>query len=200
MSLHAAGITLLVLCAACSGDTGPVGPAGPEGPEGPEGPVGPSGNANVWGDTVTFANEDWGPGTYPLTTQGGTVMYLSRAVEIEVPAITEDILLSGVVLVYMQPSTKGRWTPLPFDFASFGGGYWVHYRFEVEAGLIRLHYFHSRNHPDTNVPSPGDATIPTRMFRWVVIEGNMAPALVAAGVDLRDYDQVTEFLATHGKR
>ncbi|HEY8398337.1 MAG TPA: hypothetical protein VIK80_10370 [Flavihumibacter sp.] len=76
----------IISVVACS--KGKEGPVGPQGPQGPQGPIG----------TANVIYSDWfKPNTYTATTAFGT-RYLSY--EQNAPAITEDILNTGTVIVF----------------------------------------------------------------------------------------------------
>lgn len=90
-ALPVAALLALLATSACTGDTGPTGPQGPEGPAGPEGPQGPAGTANVM-------YSDWFlPETWESSEVFGRTVFSH---EEAVPEITQDILDTGVVLVY----------------------------------------------------------------------------------------------------
>ena len=73
------------------------------GPQGPEGPAGQDGNANVASSTVTVQSSDW----QWLNT--GQWM-----VEIDYPAINNNVYNYGAVLVYMN--VDGAWSQVPLTY------------------------------------------------------------------------------------
>jgi hypothetical protein len=188
-------------CEGPEGPTGPEGPQGPQGEQGPQGPQGPEGNANVVADTLTLADADWlWNSLWSLnTTNSSTTSYLSRYADIDVPSITQDILEAGEVRVYMQASNNfDSWTSLPFVFTSFNNTFNYNYQYEISSERIRLHYFHAKIDPDASIPSAREQEIPTRKYRWVVIEGNLVAKMNKANIDLNNYAEVKTFFNQRG--
>lgn len=102
-----------------TGSQGPAGPEGPAGPQGPAGPTGPQGPAGADGANVQ---------SYLLVNKSVT---LTGFTTFNVPAITQDIVDSGVILVYFRTtgSTTGYFA-LPYSevgrtitLSDFGVGY-----------------------------------------------------------------------------
>ncbi|MGK7391098.1 MAG: collagen-like triple helix repeat-containing protein [Candidatus Cyclobacteriaceae bacterium M2_1C_046] len=194
--LSGLGTIILILgLLACEGPAGSEGPQGTQGLQGELGPQGEEGNANVVADTLTLTNDDWiwNSTFYLQTTNSGANGYFTRYVDLNIPAITEDILYSGQINIYMEnaPTFSSSWVSLPLEFTLTT--YSIIYQFEIFEGLIRFHYFHVRNDPDATPPSTVDAVIPTRLYKWVVIEGNFAAKMEAAGIDMSNYDEVIEY-------
>ena len=74
------------------------------GPMGPEGPQGPAGNdANVASSTVTVKSSDW-----------RWVNDCQWMVEIDYPAINNNVYNYGAVLVYMD--VDGAWSQVPLTY------------------------------------------------------------------------------------
>ena len=71
------------------------------GPQGPQGPAGQDGNANVASSTLTIKSSDW-----QWLDQYGQLM-----VEIDYPAINNNVFNHGAVLVYMD--VDGAWSQVP---------------------------------------------------------------------------------------
>ena len=80
-----------------------VGPMGPQGPQGPQGPAGNDGNANVASSTLTVRSSDW-----------QWVNGCQWMVEIDYPAITNNVYNYGAVLVYMD--VDGAWSQVPLTY------------------------------------------------------------------------------------
>ncbi len=80
------------------------GPMGPMGPEGPEGPAGQNGNANVASSTVTIYSNDWEWSDHNC----------QWSVEIDYPAINNNVFNYGAVLVYMD--VNGSWNQVPLTY------------------------------------------------------------------------------------
>ena len=79
------------------------GPMGPMGPQGPQGPAGNDGNANVASSTVTVRSVDW-----------QWVNNCQWMVEIDYPAINNNVYNYGAVLVYMD--VDGAWSQVPLTY------------------------------------------------------------------------------------
>ena len=71
---------------------------------GPQGPAGQDGNANVASSTLTIRSSDW------LWLED----YGQWMVEIDYPAINNNVYNYGAVLVYMD--VQGAWTQVPFTY------------------------------------------------------------------------------------
>ncbi|MBO7615834.1 MAG: hypothetical protein J6T22_01380 [Bacteroidales bacterium] len=74
------------------------------GPQGPQGPAGQDGNANVASSTLTIKSSDW-----QWLDQYGQWM-----VEIDYPAINNNVFNHGAVLVYMD--VDGAWSQVPLTY------------------------------------------------------------------------------------
>lgn len=73
------------------------------GPQGPVGPAGHDGNANVASSTVTVYSNDW-----------RWVNDCQWMVEIDYPAINNNVFNHGAVLVYMD--VDGSWSQVPLTY------------------------------------------------------------------------------------
>lgn len=73
------------------------------GPQGPQGPAGQDGNANVASSTVTVYSNDW-----------RWVYNCQWMVEIDYPAINNNVFNHGAVLVYMD--VDGTWSQVPLTY------------------------------------------------------------------------------------
>ncbi|MEN0054327.1 MAG: hypothetical protein AAGC65_11690 [Mucilaginibacter sp.] len=151
-----------------TGPTGPQGPAGPEGPTGPQGPAGPQGPQGPAGEDGANIQ------SYLLVNQTVT---LTGFTKFNIPAITQDIVDSGVILVYFRTtgSTTGYFA-LPYSEAGrtitlsdFGVGY-----VNVKANF-------SQSGLD---------------FKIVVIPGNGLNTLQVThpGINMRNYNEVASAL------
>ncbi|MCK4539411.1 MAG: hypothetical protein KAV42_11500 [Candidatus Krumholzibacteria bacterium] len=167
--------------------------------EGPTGPAGEDGNANVKTGTISPTSAEWlWQGAYDFQTGTGTwTSYFTRYVNIPVAEITPDFISTGLVLVFFEAVPgSGEWAPLPFQFTSFGSQYNFNIVYEVEEGVIRLHYFYSINTAGATVPTLETAVIPTYTFKYMVIEGTELQAMAASEIDISDHDRITEYLAS----
>ena len=171
--------------------------AGCEGEQGPIGPAGADGNANVKTGTISPTNAEWlWHNYYTLqTSPGSETRYYTRYVDIPVAEITPDIISTGLVLVFFEADPgSGNWTPLPFQYVAFGSAYAYNIVYDVMEGMIRLHYFYTRNDLSGTIPNLQNAVIPTYTFKYMVIEGTVLQAILASEVDVSDHDRITEYL------
>lgn len=95
-------VALVVGIASCDKE-GPAGPAGATGPAGPQGPAGAQGPAGDPG-TANVIYSDWMDVTYdPVTdTNGAVVDTVAWVASIDAAGITNEILTSGEVKVYLN--------------------------------------------------------------------------------------------------
>lgn len=87
----------------CSGSEGPQGPPGPagapgtDGANGPAGEKGDTGNANI--NSFTFLNK---------------TISKSKDLELELPAISEEVLEQGLVFGFIRTNGTYEWYPLSY--------------------------------------------------------------------------------------
>ncbi len=151
------GISLLT---GCKGDTGPAGPAGNDGNDGAPGL---NGNANVIG-TNTVAVTGWAiSGTSWLAT-------------VAVPDITQNVVNTGLVEVYVQYGST--WFCLP-DIIGINAT-----TFGFSVGTVNL----QNSNSDNSTP----AVAPNITVRVVVIPANMLAA--HPGVNWKNYTAISQFM------
>ena len=180
-------IVALLLVSGCEGEQGPVGPSGADG------------NANVRTGTISPTNAEWlWRGSYAFqTTPNSWTSYHTRYVEIPVTELTPEFISTGHVLVFFEATPgSGEWTPLPFQFLDSSRTFNYNIVYEVTAGIIRLHFFHTINDAGGSFPELENKLIPTYTFKYMVIEGSVFEAMAAREVDVSDLDEVTEYLAS----
>lgn len=194
-------ILVVVFAAAACGKTGPIGatgPAGPVGPQGPTGSQGPQGNANVFTDTFSLVNADWlwNSGYTYSNSNGGTVTYFTRYHDVNFSKITQGILDSGMVMVYLAPNANdlNQWDPLPYTFLSFGSVFYYNYVYETMPGKVRLHFFYTQNSTTAAPTTLSTDVIPTHKYKIVAITGTVSTAMKRDKVDIGDYNQVMKYL------
>lgn len=173
--------SLLLLVAAfavlsCQGPAGPQGPAGAQGPAGPQGATGAAG-ASAQTVNITVAVSDWrasGVGTPGALLQSG----LKPAAN-----ITQSILTSGVVLVYLQASASpATWQQLPITF--YGSNVFQVIDAQYQLGFVQV--FINQSNTLAPVTPAGTST-----FRVVAIPGTTT-AMLAKTVDIRNYQAVKQ--------
>ena len=151
--------------------------------EGPVGPAGENGAANVSSGTFTVSPQQYTNDFWYFPVAGGTQANPAKVATVAVPAITNTVLSSGAVFVYLRiPTTSvgaaDHWTLLPFHQGGFGGGYLTSIKAAVREGQIRIGYVHE----STSSAAPPDVyalTLPTYEFRWVTVEGTPVTSLSA---------------------
>jgi hypothetical protein len=174
-------LTVALFISGCEGDTGPIGPAG---------------NANVMAGTISPTSAEWiCCSMWGMNTEVGTVtVFTSRYVEIPISAITPDIIAKGAVLVFFEPETGSeQWTTLPFELLHYTQAYYIDLAYEVEEGMIRLHYFIRQAYIGATLPALPSLVIPTYKFKYIVIEGMAFSTLQADGVNLSGTDHIIEY-------
>lgn len=196
-------VALVFTVAACS-KTGPAGPqgstgaTGATGPQGPGGPQGPQGNANVFTDTFSLANADWlwNSGYTYSNSNNGTVTYFTRYHDVNFSKITQGMLDSGMVMVYVAPNAndQNQWSPLPYSFLSFGSAFYYNYVYETMPGKVRLHFFYSQNGSGAAPTTLSSDVIPTHKYKIVAVSGAISTAMKRDKVDAGDYNQVMKYL------
>ena len=185
------------------GPEGPEGPQGPEGPEGPQGPPGEDGNANVGAAVVELSNADWGVGSYVYRHgPNANTSRPARVVELEVPAITQEIYDLGMVHVYLKVpealvGDPTAWAPLPYQYLAFGSAYHFNYAFTFNVGTLKLYYFHTTNTEGSAPPSPTNVTLADMTFKYVITGARAIESMATAGVDPLDHDAVMRFLGQY---
>ena len=196
-------IAHLLIISACAkkGDPGPAGAAGAagtNGTQGPAGPVGPKGPGAISG-TFTLVSADYKNDYWTIGTGAGSALGIaSRAAVKSLPAITADIFNTGTVLVYLKTpvslsATATVWTPLPYDVRGYNVGYITNFRFNYEAGKLRVYYmFVQTDAASATVPDIYTAVIPSYDYKYVVIPGTAA-ARASSPVDLNDYNAVAKY-------
>jgi hypothetical protein len=192
-------LNFVFLATACSkGDTGPAGSTGATGTQGVAGPTGPQGNANVFTDTFSLASADWAwnSGYLYSTGNGGYTEYFTRYHDVAFSKVTQGILDSGMVMVYMEPNAtdSNQWSPLPYTFLAFGGAYYYNFVYESMPGKVRLHYFYTANGSGPAPTTLSTDVIPTHKYKVIVLTGAISTAMRRELIDVGDYKAVMNYL------
>lgn len=180
----------------CEGPEGPEGPAGPTGATGAAGPAGPAGaagqngNANVTTISLPASEITWAEEIY----FGRTANIYSLTND----AINQDILDHGTILGYCKiMELPDIWTPLPFMRESNDGLNRMYIQFDYTLNTITIMAYQT-----TGIFDPTDYAIE---YRFMLITDNtitgakgegaedLLARLKKAGVDLDDYNEVTEY-------
>lgn len=177
------GFVLLFFVTACSktGPTGPQGATGPAGPQGSTGAQGPIGTANVFVDTFSVTNADWLYGSiYWFSTGNSSATgWFTRFHDQSFSKVTQGILDTGMVLMYIQSYTDNptQWQPMPFSFTSSGGAYQYNYAYETMVGKVRMHFFYTPNSGAIPTTLSTDV-IPTHRYKIITVaSGAVATAM-----------------------
>lgn len=146
------------------------------GPMGPQGPAGQDGNANVASSTLTIHSDDW-----------QWVNDCQWMVEIDYPAINNNVYNHGAVLVYMD--IDGAWSQVPLTYfyeSQLEDGSYANFAAAIEVatlsdGGVRLFWTESDFYKDPNGPGRHD-------FKIVAIEATVFAN--RTDVDYTDYEAV----------
>jgi hypothetical protein len=163
------------------GDQGPQGPQGPQGdqgvqggqgPQGPQGEQGPSGTANVmYSAWTSFIAAGW--------QQVTEFSRITQLYDIAEPLINNNIINSGIVMVYVRFGGSSAPRPLPFTGYITSTSKEQHLWFRLVQGKLVL-AFHNLNE-NTNPGTFGTGN----QYRYIIIPGG---TLIPSGgrvVDLR---------------
>ncbi|MEO7978657.1 hypothetical protein [Flavobacterium sp.] len=148
-------LTIGIFLISCSGDDGTNGPEGPAGVDGIDGTNGIDGNP------VVFFS-DWAlTGTTKSETFNGV---LGSTFIISAPELTQEILNKGVVLIYMQSLSSGKFSNMPLPLIESTGSKVFIHNFWPELGQITIYKFLL----DGTTPTPVTASL---KWRYVLIPG-----------------------------
>ena len=192
-----------ILAVGCSktGPAGATGSQGSTGAQGSAGPQGPQGNANVQVDTFTLVSSQWlWNDNYILFTGGGSYTeWFTRYYKGTFPAITQGVLDSGLVMVYMTPNLQNKlqWAPLPYTFDT-GDGYSYDFVFVTTPGGLELEFYFADQVSSATPPTLSSYTLATYSFKCLAITGTIAAAMQKAGIDKGNYAEVSAYLNLSG--
>jgi hypothetical protein len=168
-----------------AGAVGDQGTAGTNGTDGTDGTDGKDGNANVTSKEVSVSPADWkqvqiaGIGTNTSSTWGGVLV--SDAM------ITAD----KTVQAFVKLGTK--WQALPIEFIKDGDGSKEYMSFGYQTGSVQFNY--------RQVALNGTRTYaPTNSVdvKYITIQQTFGQAMQNAGVNMRNYNEVVDYINTHG--
>jgi len=188
-----------ILAAGCSktGSAGATGPQGSAGSQGSAGPQGPEGNANVQVDTFSLVSSQWlWNDNYILYTAGGSYTeWFTRYYKATFPGVTQGVLDSGMVMVFMTPDlqNKSQWSPLPYTFDT-GDGYSYDFVYVTSPGTVELEFYFAEQSSSATPPTLSTYAIPTYSFKCVAVTGTIATAMQKAGIDKGNYAEVSAYL------
>lgn len=116
-------------------------------------------------------NSDYSIATGP----SASVEWFTRYATISAPAITQSVLDTGTVDVYIDSGADFHaphpYQPLPLSFPS-GTGYNFEYAFEPSVGQVELEFFFPTTAPGVTTPNTATYNIPTLTFKVVVNQGH----------------------------
>lgn len=144
-NLTPALFALLLFIAGCT-KQGPQGPAGPTGASGTTGPTGASANTNVATYYATINSNQW--------SVSGTLAYAN----ITLPAVTQNILDSGAVIVYRLGTNGSTQYQEALPYTTTSNVSFIDY---LQPGAVQI-----------DIQYPGTITSQvTEQFKIVVITG-----------------------------
>ena len=162
------------------GEQGPEGPQGPQGEQGEQGPEGPPGTANVmYSAWIPFNTNNW-----KKVTEFGRETQLFEITE---SLITNDILNSGLVYVYIKFGGAPQPRPLPFTGYVLSTTKEQHLWYRLVLGKIVI-VFHNLNE-ETDPGTFGSGN----QYRYIIIPGG-TPIPANGRADLRklSYEEMCE--------
>jgi len=173
---------LMLLIASCSkegpaGATGPAGPAGPTGPTGATGPKGDTGVANV-------IYSAWLDATYIADTvhTGAVIDTLGFYFDANVPKLTNAILTSGEIKVYLNLNTAASPTIVPLPY--FDPYFQISINPTFAASIIDIY-------SNIDLSTVINAGSKVRQWRYILIPGGK-PA--RSSIDWNNYEAVKKYL------
>jgi hypothetical protein len=168
-----------------TGAIGPDGTVGAQGTAGTNGTNGSDGNANVTSKEVSVSPADWkqvqiaGIGTNTSSTWGGVLV--SDA----------NIAADKTVQAFVKLGSK--WQALPIEFIKDGDGSKEYMSFGYQTGSVQFNY--------RQVALDGTRTYaPTNSVdvKYITIQQTFGQAMQNAGVNMRNYNEVVDYINTHG--
>lgn len=145
-----------------------TGPQGPQGAAGMNGTNGTNGNANVFTDTFTVRGSSWisFTGFQFQTTSNNGVGYPALYYDIPFGKITQGIIDSGMVSIYLTPDGPDQYLSLPYSYEYGVDTYY--YVYVVTPGNVRLETYALPNTVAIYTFVP-----PTFQFKIVAVAGNL---------------------------
>ena len=175
----------------CSKSTGPAGATGATGPAGPQG------NANVMVDSFSVTSSQWlWNDDYLLYTSGSSFTeWFTRYYKAAFSAVTQGVLDSGMVMVYMTPNIQdnNQWSPVPYTFDS-GNGYSYNFVYVTSPGTVELEFYFSDETTTATPPTLSTYAMATYTFKLVAVTGSIATSMEKSKIDHSNYAQVANFL------
>lgn len=178
---HLLAVALVSIISSCA-DDGPTGPAGPAGPPGPAGPVGAAGPPGPTGSANVVYSAWFKPSEYTMTTIFGIKTFEHTQ---EVAAITQDILDTGVVLVYgklsgyvatVWPAGQVGQLPISLTYTQSGQTQSDIWSAHTSVGNLRITFVNTVNFYNSIATQ--------HEFRYVIIPGGVAAGGRVAPIDV----------------
>jgi hypothetical protein len=197
-----------ILSTSCS-KTGPAGPAGATGATGAQGsqgqtgstgPQGPEGNANVIVDTLTLTSAQWlYNDNYALSIGSGSYQeYFTRYHKVSFAGVTQGVLDSGMVLVFMNPAQivsgdSQEWVNLPYTFDS-GSGYDYDFVYVTSPDQVELEFFFDVYSTTATPPTLSTFSIATYQCKIVAVTGTISASQRSQLQTASDYQTAAKIL------
>ncbi len=115
------------------------------------------------------------------TSANSYTEYFTRYDNVSVPALTQSVLDSGSLQVFMTPAPNNvpsAWLPLPYQFDS-SFGYTYNFTYVASVGHVSLMFYFIQTDPNATLPTLSTYAINTYNFK-IVITPNSAGANSAA--------------------
>lgn len=180
-------LVLVLFITSCKkGDTGPAGAAGPAGPAGATGATGPAGAKGDTG-TANVIYSAWLDVKYqPVKDQttGDTVAWTAT---IPAPKLTNAILNSGTVKVYLNAGSTAQPAIFPLPFTDFYAATGIT-NLNVYFTLNTIHLYATHD-PSTETVQG----VKYYQHRYILIPGSV-PGRTSEKINWNDYNQVKAYL------
>jgi hypothetical protein len=114
------------------------------------------------------------------TTPGSYTEYFTRYFDISVPAITQDVLDTGMVQVYFTPNpivSTNDWRPLPFRFLDGSGNFYYIVAAETSVGQVEIEFFFEQIVANATLPVLSSYAIPAYNYKIVVIAASQSTSV-----------------------
>lgn len=125
---------LIVSCSKDDGKDGAIGPQGAQGEQGPAGAAGTDGEDGAQGETgaANVIYSDW------FDSELGDGIGTASSFTFDAPELTQEIMDSGIILMYAKTSSAESVYPLPITFSSTTINETYYFRSEGVTAALRI--------------------------------------------------------------
>jgi hypothetical protein len=141
----------------------------------------PPAKATTYVTSPTSAKFLWNSQYLFETSPGSYTEYFTRYDDVSVPALTQSVLDSGSLQVFMTPSplyNPGTWLPLPYQFDS-ASGYTYNFTYMASPGHVVLMFYFIQTSTSATLPTLSTYSMDTYNFK-IVVSPSSAGASTAA--------------------